>query len=180
MKDLSLHILDVVQNSTEVGSNNISIILEESIKEDYLKLSIEDDGPGMNKETLEKVRDPFFTTRTTRSVGLGVSLLEQSAIISGGSLSMESEINKGTKVFANFKRSHIDRKPLGDIAATFVSLISGNPEINFKLIHKIEDKEYYIETKEIKEDLEDIPINIPDVLNSIKNLILEKEEEINK
>jgi len=131
MEDLSLHILDIVENSIAAGAKNIVIKIIEEQKKDLLTIEIIDDGKGMDKKTLKKVLDPFYTTRNTRKVGLGLPLLAQSAKESGGSIKIESEPCKKTMVKATFGCSHIDCKPLGDVGETLKVLIVGNPDINF-------------------------------------------------
>lgn len=131
MEDLSLHILDIVENSIAARAKRIEIKITEDVKEDMLTVEIADDGQGMDAETLKKAMDPFFTTRTTRRIGLGLSLLGQAARESGGGIQIESKLGKGTRVKATFGYSHIDRKPFGDMEATLKTLIVGNPEVDF-------------------------------------------------
>ena len=131
MEDLSLHILDIVENSITAGAKKIEIKIIEEKKKDSLTIEITDDGKGMDEKTLKKVMDPFFTTRNTRKVGLGLPFLAQSAEESGGSIKIESEPDKKTTVKATFGYSHIDRKPFGDVGETLKVLIVGNPDINF-------------------------------------------------
>lgn len=136
MEDLSLHILDIVENSITAGAKNIKIKIAEDIQKDQLIIEITDDGKGMSKVMKEKVLDPFFTTRTTRRVGLGLPLLAQAAKISGGDIQIQSEPGSGTKIKATFGYSHIDRQPLGDLGQTLKILIISHPEINFVYEHK--------------------------------------------
>ena len=131
MEDLSLHILDIVENSIAAGAKNIRIKIIEEKKKDFLAVEIIDDGKGMDDKTLKKVLDPFYTTRNTRKVGLGLPLLAQSAEESGGNIKIESKPGKKTTVKTTFSYSHIDRKPLGDVSETLKVLIAGNPDINF-------------------------------------------------
>ncbi len=131
MEDLSLHILDIAENSIAAGAKKIEIKIIEEKKKDSLTIEITDDGKGMDEKTLKKVMDPFFTTRNTRKVGLGLPFLAQSAEESGGSIKIESEPGKKTTVKATFGYSHIDRKPFGDMGETLKVLIAGNPDINF-------------------------------------------------
>lgn len=146
MEDLSLHILDIVENSVTARAKRIEIKINEEIEKDLLELEIIDDGQGMNEEVVKKVIDPFFTTRTTRRVGLGLPLLAQAARESGGNIEIDSAPGKGTRVKASFGYSHIDRKPLGDIYQTLKVLILGNPEVDFLFIHKKGDEEYCLDT----------------------------------
>jgi len=178
MYDLSLHILDIVENSINGGATLIKIYIDENLEKDLLTLVIEDNGRGIKKEDIKKVLDPFYTTRTTRKVGLGLSLLSQSVQMSGGTIMVDSEIGKGTTVTATFKHSNIDRKPLGDIVQTFITLIAGHPEIDFSYCHKKEGKAVCYDTREIKNVLEDVPIDTIDVLKFIKEKLYEELKEI--
>lgn len=168
MEDLSLHILDVVENSIEVGANRIEIRIIEDVKKDIFSIEIKDNGKGISKEALKMVTDPFYTTRTTRRVGLGLPFLSQSAKEAEGDISIKSEEGVGTVVYAYFKHSHIDRKPLGNIVDTLIVLIAGNPEIDFFYEHRRNGNIYSIDTKELRSELEGIPINSPEVIEIIK------------
>jgi hypothetical protein len=153
MEDLSLHILDIAENAIDADAGRIEILIEEAPKEDKLVIEIGDDGRGMNPEILVKADDPFYTTRTTRKVGLGLSLLKQAAEETGGSMTIESIPGEGTRVRTVFGHSHIDRKPLGDMAATMTTLVAGHPEIDFIVIHRCDSGEVRINTAELKQDL---------------------------
>ena len=150
MEDLSLHILDIVENSIAAGAKNISIKIIEEKKKDLLAVEITDNGRGMDKKTLKKVLDPFYTTRNTRKVGLGLPLLAQSAEESGGSIKIESEPRKKTTVKATFGYSHIDRKPLGDVGETLKVLIAGNPDIDFIFEYQKDGIKNSLDTKGLK------------------------------
>jgi len=138
-EDLSLHILDVVENSIAAKASKIEISVIEDKNNDLLVIGIKDNGTGMSEETLEKVLDPFYTTRTTRRVGMGLSLLAQAARDSNGSFAINSRLGSGTEVKASFQHSHIDRKPMGDIKSTLITLITSYPEINFIFIYQDEE-----------------------------------------
>jgi len=150
MEDLSLHILDIVENSIRARAKKIEIKIIEEKKKDLLTIEIIDDGKGMDEKTLKDVLDPFFTTKNTRKVGLGLSLLAQSAEESGGSIKIESKIGQGTKVKATFGYSHIDRKPLGDIYESLKVLITVNTDINFIYKYQKDNANYHLDTKGIK------------------------------
>ena len=154
MEDLSLHILDIVENSIGAKASRIEIKVVEDIRKDLLTIEIKDNGQGIDEKTVEKVLDPFFTTRTTRKVGLGLPLLSQAARESGGDLQIESKVGRGTRVKATFGYSHIDRKPLGNMEATLTTLIAGNPNIDFIYKHKKDGLEYRLDTKEIRARIE--------------------------
>ena len=149
MEDLSLHILDVVENSIEANASKIRIKIIEEKSKDLLVIEIKDNGRGMNRETINKVLDPFYTTRTTRKVGMGLSLLAQSAKESNGSFEINSKVGKGTEIKATFQYSHIDRKPIGNMNDTIVTLIISHPEINFIYEYQNEKENYILDSKEI-------------------------------
>jgi K+-sensing histidine kinase KdpD len=150
MEDLSLHILDIVENSIRAHAKKIEIKIIEEKKKDLLTIEIIDDGKGMDKKTLKNVLDPFFTTKNTKRVGLGLSLLAQSAEESGGSIKIESKPGQGTNVKAVFGYSHIDRKPLGNVNKSLKVLITTNPDINFIYEYRKDDVGYRLDTKGIK------------------------------
>ena len=146
MQDLSLHILDIAENATRAGGKIVIIkIIEDKIK-DTLNLSIEDDGKGMDKETVDRVMDPFFTTKNSKKTGLGLSLLAQAAQQTGGELKIDSQQGKGTKVTAVFQLSNIDMKPIGNIVETMTALVLGNPMTQFILDYKKGDDSFYFDS----------------------------------
>ncbi len=149
MEDLSLHILDVVENSIEANASKIEIKIIEMKSKDLLAVEIKDNGRGMNKETIQKVLDPFYTTRTTRKVGMGLSLLAQAAKESNGDFEISSKVGVGTEVKAVFQYSHIDRKPIGDMKNTLITLMVSHPEINFIYKHQDEKEKYILDSNEI-------------------------------
>ena len=177
MEDLSLHILDIVENSTAAGATLVEIAILQDADRDLLEVTIRDNGRGMDAEMVKNVRDPFVTSRTTRRVGLGISLLEQSTMEAEGSFDIQSELGKGTTVTAAFRLTHIDRKPLGDIGATMVALIMGNPGVDFLYVDNLGGEETVIDTREIKEQLDGLSITEPAVLQLIKNTVNENREE---
>ena len=168
MEDLSLHILDVVENSITAGANRIEIRILEDLKSDIFSVEIKDNGKGMKEDILKNVTDPFCTTRTTRRVGLGLSFLSQSAKEAEGDLTVTSKEGEGTVIIAYFKHSHIDRKPLGNIVDTLITLIVGNPDIDFLYEHRRNGNTYSLDTKEIKAEIEGIPIHSSEVIKIIK------------
>jgi anti-sigma regulatory factor (Ser/Thr protein kinase) len=173
MEDLSLHILDIAENSIDAGATRVVIMLEEDTEKDLLSLEVRDNGRGMDERTLTMVSDPFFTTKTVRRVGLGLPFLKQASEECEGHFSIASEKGKGTTISVSFRRSHIDRKPLGDMGATLMVLIAGNPSIDFVFHYKKDAYHYHLDTKPIREELSGIPINSPELLRIIK-------EDINK
>lgn len=178
MQELSLNILDVAQNSIKAKARTITIEIHKNTKEKTLTISIDDDGCGMSKQQVEQVVDPFFTTRTTRKVGLGVPFFKMSAELTGGCFAIQSELEVGTKISAHYYYEHIDMMPVGDIASTMVSLISVNPEIEFVYHSSVDDNEFCMDTREIKIVLEGLPINSNEVLTFIKNYINDNQADI--
>jgi hypothetical protein len=173
MEDISLHILDIAENSISADATFIKISIIEETAKDLFTVEIEDNGKGMTSEFVRKILDPFCTTRTTRKVGLGLSLLAQSARETGGNIVVHSALNRGTVVTANFRPSHIDMKPLGNIADTVTTLIAGNPLVDLLLHCAREGRSYRLDTREIRSALEEVPINSSEVLSAIRNDLLE-------
>ena len=168
MKDLSLHILDIVENSVAASANNIEIKISEDKKKDLLSVEIIDNGIGMDKETRKKSIDPFYTTKTVRRFGFGLSLLREAAKAANGHFSIQSEKGEGTRIKADFQYSHIDRKPLGDMDQTIITLVIGNPEIDLTYVHKKNSRRYILDTRKIKAQLKDAPINSPAGIRMIR------------
>ena len=167
MLELSLHVLDIIQNAIAAGADEIALDIEEDREQDRLMIRIRDNGRGISKDNLAKVSSPFFTTRTTRRVGLGISLLQQAAVQSDGYVEIESEEGKGTQVTACFIHSHIDRMPLGDIGKTMSVLIVGNPEIDFTYHHVVGGDEFRFDTHELTKHLDGVPLNDHNVVSFI-------------
>ncbi len=161
MKDLSLHILDIVENSVAARANKIEIKISEDKKKDLLSVEIIDNGIGMDKETQQKALDPFYTTKTVRRFGFGLSLLSEAAKAANGNFFMQSEKGEGTKIKADFQSSHIDRKPLGDMGQTIITLVIGNPEIDLIYMHKKNNHKYSFDTRKIKARLNEALLNSP-------------------
>ncbi|MDP2114056.1 MAG: ATP-binding protein [Bacteroidota bacterium] len=178
MKDLSLHILDIVQNSIRAKATLIGIEIDEQPNENQLIITITDNGTGMSPEQLQSAIDPFYTSRTTRKVGLGLSLFKQNAEMTGGSFSIESVFGKGTKVTAIFELNHLDRPIMGDLVGTLLILICSSDEINYVFKHKTPSGEYELDTREIRQTLENVPISNPDVRLFLKEMLQENLEQI--
>jgi len=176
LKEISLNILDVTENSVKAGSSLTEIKIIETAEE--LTLFIIDNGCGMDEEILKSVTDPFYTTRTTRKVGLGVPLLKLAAEQTGGSFEIASSVdsnNHGTTVKALFYKNHIDFTPLGDIVSTILTLIQGHPDTDFLFTHEKENTKVVLDTREIKNVLgEDVPINSYDVIKWLEEYLKEQ------
>ena len=179
MRELSLNILDIAQNSIVAAASVVTLTVTESRADNRLTIGIEDNGKGMSAETLARVRDPFYTTRTTRKVGMGIPLFRMAAEMAGGSLSIESELNVGTKVTAVFELNNIDRMPLGDMVGTVVTLIRLNPHIDFVYRHTVDETTFEADTRNFREILGDVPLNEPDIINWISEYLTENLQSLN-
>lgn len=178
MKDLSLHILDIVQNSIRAKAALIGIEITEQPKENLLIITITDDGTGMSPEQLQRAIDPFYTSRTTRKVGLGLSLFKQNAEMTGGNFQIESELGKGTKVTAIFGMNHLDRPVMGDLVGTLILLISSDEAIDYVFKHQTPSGEFELDTREVRQTLENVPLTHPDVRLFLKEMLHENLEQI--
>ncbi len=168
MEDLSLHILDIVENSIDAGARKIQIEICEDLRKDLLSIEIADDGKGMDEGTVKKALDPFFTTKTVRKVGLGLSLFREAARQANGDLEVQSKAGQGTKLRATFQYSHIDRKPLGDMAKTVITLIIGHPEIRFVYLHRKDGHKSRFDTDKLKTKGDLTAMNALEVVNLVR------------
>lgn len=182
MKELSLNILDIAQNSIKANASRIVLRLDET--DETMKFTIEDNGCGMSAEVLAKVENPFYTTRTTRSVGMGISLLKLAAEQTGGYLKLTSHWEQdfpdshGTELTALFYKNHIDYAPLGDIISTILILIHGSPDIDFSFTHTVNGKSVELDTMQLREVLEDVPLNSPEIIQWIEDFLKEQYNAI--
>ena len=164
MHEISLHILDLVENSTGAGASKVTVSLEEDTQRDELRLCIADNGRGIEAGLLAKVTDPFVTSRTTRKVGLGLPLMDMTTRMCGGALHIESVVGKGTTVDAVWQLSHLDRPPLGNMVSTVKTILVMNPDILFQYAHKVDDRCFSLDSGEIRAALGDLPLTQPEVL----------------
>ncbi len=182
MKELSLNILDIVENSVKAGATLTEVLLTEQAN--ALTITIRDDGCGMDAETVRRVTDPFYTTRTTRAVGLGLPLLKLEAQQTGGDVTVTSRDkatypdSHGTEVVATFYTDHIDCPPIGDIPATVVTLVQGHPDTDFLFLHIKDGNEVRLDTREIREILEGVPLDSFEVLQWIQGFLAEGYENL--
>ena len=177
MKEISLHILDIVQNSITAGATQVNLLLDEVGGE--LTLVIEDNGCGMSPELLARVSDPFTTTRTTRKMGLGIPLLRMSAEMSGGSLTIESTEGKGTRLSTVFHTDHIDCPPLGDMASTLALTLQGAPDLDILYSHRKDGREFQLDTRELRSQLgPEISLAEPEITLWIQDYVQEQEEAL--
>ncbi len=178
MKEFSMHILDIAQNSIRAEASTVTIEVIEDVKGNSLYFAIEDNGCGMTKEMLEKIRDPFTTSRTTRKVGLGIPMLEQTCVQCGGTLSIKSEVGVGTKVLCQMLYNNIDRPPMGDMVSTVHILVTMNTGVDFVYKHTFDGKQFVFDTREVKEVLGDVPLDLPEISCWVKDNIEEGLAEI--
>lgn len=183
MKELSLNILDIAENAVKAGATLTEIRVTES--GNLLTLSVRDNGCGMDAETVERVTDPFYTTRTTRSVGLGLPLLKLEAEQTGGGITVVSRSERqyadhGTEVTAMFHTDHIDCVPLGDVTATVVTLIQGHPQTDFLFVHQRDGDTVSLDTRELREVLEGVPLDSYEVLQWIEGYLREQYSSLHQ
>lgn len=173
MEDLSLHILDIAENSIDAGAGRIEITLIDSEIDNRLTLQVRDNGRGMDAETVLKIRDPFFTTKSVRKFGLGIPLLAQAAEECDGAFAVESAPATGTTITAEFRRDHLDLKPFGDMGATLMALVGGHPELHIVFRHRRVSVggsvDYTFDSGAVAAALDGVPITLPDVLKLIRD-----------
>ena len=183
MREIALHLLDIAENSAAADSRNISIEVHEDLHSDRLSACVIDDGRGMDLETVQRVQDPFYTTRTTRNVGLGIPLLKLAAEMAEGNLSLQSEPGQGTRVEAVFRHSHVDRMPLGDIASTFLTALISHPDIHWTFVYRTTDKnetsrDFVFDDAELKTELGDLSLTEPEILTFVRGMLEEGIEAL--
>lgn len=171
MNNLSFHITDIVANSIRAGASEITIAI--AIKEGVISIEVKDNGCGMDQETVRRAANPFYTTRTTRRVGLGLPFLIQNAEQAGGNITIDSSPGKGTGVVARFVAGHIDCPPWGDLPGTIAMTITGNPDVNLSFTYETDLHTFAISTEELKEALEGIPLSLPKVTVWLNEMIRE-------
>lgn len=179
MKQIAEHILDIANNSVRAKATLIEISIHEDIENDDYTLTIKDNGSGIPADKIEAVCDPFVTSRTTRKVGLGLPLLKQNAEQTGGTFNLSSEVGVGTVVKAVFKHKNVDRPTIGDIAGVLTMLASTDEKIEVVYIHSNQSNEYIFDTREIKNELGDVLLANSQIMNFLKEMIIENLESIN-
>ncbi|MBN1933991.1 MAG: sensor histidine kinase [Anaerolineae bacterium] len=185
MRELALHILDIVENAIMAHARRIELFVIEDWDADLLTLRVQDDGCGMDVETVRRVRDPFYTTRTTRHVGLGIPLLAAAAGRCAGRLDIESAPGQGTTIVATFRHSHIDRAPLGDMTSTLIGILMRGEPFDLRYTHRVQGsrtspKTFEFDTAELKLELGDVPLTYPDVREWLREFIAEGEQELTR
>jgi len=173
-----MNVLDVAENSMRAQAENVSIKIIEDRAADILSISIEDDGCGMTEEQVAQVTDPFFTTRTTRKVGLGIPLFKMAAEMTGGEFSISSKPGVGTKTSATFVHSSIDRMPMGDMASTVQLLICSHEDVNVTYTHIVDGKEFFVSTGQLKEVLEGVSLETPEIRMFVGEYLKENIEAL--
>ena len=173
MVELALHILDIAENAVRAAAKTVFIDIAEDRMNDRLAIEIRDDGTGMDEATLKKAMDPFYTSKKVRRVGLGLPMLAEAAKRTGGSFVLESQEGVGTRVAVEFRLGHLDRQPLGDLTGALIAMIAGNAGVNFVCRHECEGDAFVLDTREIRSEIGDIPINHPEVLKFIREHIME-------
>ncbi|GHV11507.1 histidine kinase [Clostridia bacterium] len=179
MKEISLNILDIAQNSVKAKATEIGVFVIEDTAAHSLEVKITDNGCGMDEETVKRVSDPFYTSRTTRKVGLGIPFFKMEAEMTGGRFYLESKSGEGTTIGAVFYTNTFDSIPLGDIVSTILVLIQGSPDIDFRFAHTTDGHEVGVDTAELRATLgEDVPLSEPDVIAWIREYLEEQYREL--
>ena len=178
MRELSLHILDLVQNSLAAAATKVTIMVRELTGQNRLEIEIRDNGRGIPRSSLGKVHDPFYTTRSSRQVGLGLSLFEAAARQCSGTMTVECQPGQGTTVLAVFQYDHLDRAPLGNMADTILALIATNPGVDFCYIHQYDTEQYQFDTREIKEYLGCADLAAPAVIAALREYLTDRYQEL--
>ena len=178
MEDLSLHILDIAENAVNAGARNISIVVEEDKQFDRLRIEISDDGKGMSAEVAERSVDPFYTTRKTRRIGMGLPLLKQAAEMANGKLDIRSVPNSGSTINASFQLSNIDRKPLGNMAETITALLATENPVNIFYRHSRGGRSVVFDSKHVENQLGDILLNSVEALSLVRTYLEQEESSL--
>lgn len=178
MNEISLHILDIVENSIAAGATLIVIEIIENAAEDSITVTVSDDGCGMDDNMARSAQEPFTTSRKTRKVGLGLPLFKEGCLGCGGEFAVRSAPGCGTVVTGSYRMSHIDRPPLGDIAGTVYMLVAANPELDFKLRHSAGKEEYSFNTQEMRQILGEVPLDDPGVQQWLRQYLNEAEKDL--
>lgn len=177
MKEIALHLLDLAENSISAGASAVEIAVDEDLAADRLQVAVKDNGKGMDPEIARQLGNPFYTTRTTRKVGLGVPLLQASAESCNGALTVDSIPGIGTRVQADFQNSHIDRMPLGDFPGTALSLLIAHPEVSWRFVYRrravgaLQSEEFIFDDAPVKEILDGVPLCDPDILAYLRQTL---------
>jgi hypothetical protein len=183
MREIALHLLDIAENSASADSTKVSLVVQEDLANDRLTTFVIDNGCGMDAETVQNVQDPFYTTRTTRNVGLGIPLLKLAAEQAEGRFNLRSEPGKGTRLEAEFRHSNIDRMPLGDLASTFLTVLISHPQIDWTFDYQVTEengqiRDFVFESADLKSELQGVSLTEPEVLAFVRGMIEEGVESV--
>jgi hypothetical protein len=179
LRELSLHIMDIIENGLAAGATLIGLFVAEDRQGSWLRITITDNGRGIPEKMLQAVMDPFVTSRTTRRVGLGLSLFQEAANRCDGNFNIQSKEGEGTEVHASFRLDHIDLVPLGDMAGSLTTLIMGNSDVDFVYTHEVDGEMFELDTRDIKEELDGMPIDQPEVIRFLAGKIRESLADLN-
>jgi len=182
MRELSLHVLDIVENAIQAGAQHVDLAIVEDLDADRLSITIRDDGRGMDAQMVATARDPFFTTRTTRHVGLGIPLFAAAAERCAGALTIDSAPGRGTTIEAVFQHSHIDRAPLGDMSATLMCILMRDRHVDVRYVHRVfrhcSESAFELDTAQIRQELDDVPLHLPSVRHWLGEFIAQGEQQL--
>jgi anti-sigma regulatory factor (Ser/Thr protein kinase) len=176
--ELSLHILDLVQNAVEAGASKIQIRIDEDLKADILLIEVSDNGRGLSEDQIAKVLNPFYTTRKTRHIGLGLPLLLEASRHCEGKLEIHSKPGMGTTIQVTFRHSHIDRAPLGDMPSVLLALFLSEHQVDWLYVHRVNEEEFSLDSSEIRKELPDIPLTHPKVRKWLLDFLQEGENSL--
>lgn len=178
MKELSLHVYDLMENSTAANAKDVFLTIRDSLKDNIFHFTIQDNGKGMSPEFLARVTDPYTTSRTTRKVGLGLPLIKMNTENCGGGMKLTSELGKGTTLEFWFQHNHWDRPPMGDITGTLIMLVSQHEDIHFIIRYITDQDEFFFDTDEVKEALDGRSMNDLGIIKMLKEMVAENLKEI--
>ena len=178
MKELAMHVYDLMENSTAANSTEVKLTIRDSLKDNIYAFTIEDNGKGMTPEFMAKVTDPYTTSRTTRKVGLGLPLIKMNTENCGGGMKLQGEVGKGTRLDFWFQHNHWDRPPMGDLAGTIVMLCAAHEDIHIIYKHITDEGEFVFDTDEIHEALDGMSMNDVKVMGWLKDMVQENLEAI--
>ena len=180
MREIALHLLDIVENSVAAGAKLVQITATEDLSSDRLTIVVQDDGKGMDEQLLARVTDPFVTSRTTRKVGLGIPLLKAAAEACNGQLQITSWPGQGTCLEVEFQRSHIDRMPLGDLAGTLLTVVVAFPNVRWLFTYRADGAEFAFDSQPIQQELGDVALTEPAVLAFVRELLHEGVQRVQR
>ncbi len=178
MKELAMHVYDLMENSTAADSTLVSLTIRDSLKDNIFHFTIQDNGRGMTPEFLARVTDPYTTSRTTRKVGLGLPLIKMNTENCGGGMNITSQVGVGTRLEFWFQHNHWDRPPMGDLPGTLVLLLSAHQDIHFVITYTTDVDTFQLDTDELREALGDMSLNDIHIINYLREMITENLREI--